>query len=110
MRFSSVGMTWTPTRLPGVEMRGARAAFAVGVELHAHPGAGMADSVPDRRRVLANAGGEDDAVQPTHRPGERGEVARDLVDEDLDREAGARLVALQQVAEVRRDAGQPQHA
>ena len=69
----------------------ARAALRVGrrIELDAEPGRVAADALADRRGVLADAGGEDDRVEPAERGGERAELAADAVDEQVDRQLRA---------------------
>ena len=45
-----------------------------------------ADALADRRRVLADAGGEDERVEPAERRRQRAELAPDAIDEEIDRE------------------------
>src|SRR4051794_8556636 len=61
------------------------------VEIEPQPGASSADSAPHWRRMLADAGREDDAVKPPERSGKRRNMARDAVAKQLDGKAGAGL-------------------
>ena len=56
--------------------------------------------------VLADPGGEDEGVEAAEGGGEHPGVQRAAVDEVVDREGGARVVAGQKVAHVVGDAGQ----
>ena len=64
---SLVGITHTATLLSGVLMRGPPAWLAAGIERHAQPGRVAADALADRRRVLADARGEDQRVDAAGR-------------------------------------------
>ena len=79
----------------------------LGVKLKPEPGEAPRHGLANGRRVLADAGGEDEAVDAAHggrqHPGEE----RDAVDEIVERELGARLGAREQVSHVVADAGQP---
>ena len=66
-------------------MRGPPARVGGGVQLDAQPGRVPADPLANRRRVLADAGGEHDRVEAAQRGGERAEFAPDPVDEQIDR-------------------------
>src|SRR5215472_14479065 len=69
--------------------------FPVGclVQLEAQPSAGVADRASDRRGVLADPGGEHDAIEAAQRRGERADVAGNAVAEHLDFKTSARVVA-----------------
>src|SRR5215467_5767038 len=69
--------------------------FPVGgfVQLEAQPGAGSADRASDRRGILADPGGEHDAIEAAQRRGERADVAGDAVAEHFDCKTSARVVA-----------------
>ena len=103
-------MTWT--RDAAARRRDAAGMRRVGLRRRARRRARRRPrrSGPHRCRVLADAGGEDEAVQPAERRGQRADVARDAMDEDLDGEARRAARARQQVAEVGGDAGQAEHA
>ena len=77
MSSSLVGITHADTRLAGVLMRGPPACVGRGIELHAQPGRVAADALADRRRMLADARGEDQRVDAACRSGERAELAPD---------------------------------
>ena len=64
-------------RHPAPRGADARAAGGVGrwIELHAQPGSVAADALPDLGRVLADAGGEDDGVEPFERRRQRPQLA-----------------------------------
>ena len=107
---SLVGITHAAVRLAAVLMRGPCFAFARRVELDAEPGRLPAHPLADRRRVLADAGGEDDRVEAAERRGERAELAADPVDEEVDGELRPRLGRLEQRAHVARHARDAEQA
>ena len=49
---------------------GASGRIGGGIEYYPEPSSGLADSFADRRGMLADAGGEDQRVEPTQRGGE----------------------------------------
>ena len=100
MASSSVAMTRTSTVLSGALMQAASAALA----------AGSRRSPSHARRVLADAGGEDQPVQPTERTGHRGRLARDAIGGQLDCVARVRIVACEQDADVAADARHAEQA
>ncbi len=71
----------------------------------------VGDQLADEHRVFANTTGKDDAVQSVQGGGMPGDVARDTVDKDLNRQPGARMAVVPgffQRAQVRREAGNPE--
>ena len=94
-----------PRRDPAPRGADARAARGVGrrVELHAEPAGIAADALADLGRVLADAGGEDDGVEPPERRRQRPQLAADPVDEEVHREPRAGLGRGEQRAHVARD-------
>ncbi len=60
------------------------------IELDAQPRRRLADPGPDLRRVLADAGGEDQPVDPAQHAGERADLLGRLVDEIVDGQTCAR--------------------
>ena len=93
---SLVGITQAAVRLAGGADARAALRVRLRVELDAEPGRLPADALADRRRVLADAGGEDDRVEAAERGGERAELAADPVDEEIDRELRPRVGRLEQ--------------
>ena len=77
------------TRLPAREIRGPVAGVGVLVELDAEPGRGLADAPADLGGVLADAGGEHEAVDAAQHRGERADLLGRAVDEVVDGEARA---------------------
>ena len=77
------------------------------VKLKAEPGEALRHGIANGWRVLADAGGEHEAVDAAHggrqHPGEES----DAVDEIVERELGARVRTREQVSHVVADAGQP---
>src|SRR6266571_336541 len=63
-----------------------------GVKLDAEPCGVAADAFANRRRILADAGGEYDRVQAAQRGGERSELASDTIAIEIDRQLGMRVV------------------
>ncbi len=102
---SLVGITQTDDLAVGGA--DARPAGLVGgrIELDAEPGRVATQALADRRRVLADAGGEDERVQAAGGGGERAELAAEAIAEQLDGEARARVVAREQHPHVARQAG-----
>ena len=90
---SLVGITQADTRLPAREIRGPLARVGVGIELDAEPGAGLADPRADLGRVLADAGGEHEAVDAAQRRGERADLLGRAIDEVVHRQPCARARA-----------------
>ena len=88
---SLVGITHAETRAPGVLMRGPPAAFAAGVKLDAEPCRVAANAFADGGRVLADAAGEHDRIQPAKRGGERTELAPNAIAKQIDRELRPRI-------------------
>src|ERR1700726_4507969 len=86
--------------------------FSIGslVQFQSEPCTCPADGAPYRGRILADPGGEDDAIETAERRGERCNVAGDAIAKQLDREAGTYVVTGQELAEIRRNTGKPQHA
>ena len=84
-------------RAPGVRL---------GVKLEAEPGEAPRHGLTNGRRVLADAGGEDEAVDAAHGRSEHAGEERDAVDEVIECELGARIRAREQVAHVVAYAGQ----
>ena len=70
----------------------------------------MADSLANRYRVLADAAGKDQRIQPAKGGGERTQLAPNAIAEKIDRELCARLIACQQCAHVARHARHAQQA
>ena len=66
----------------------------------------LGDAGADRGGVLADAGGEDEGVEAAEGGGEAAGVQGAAVDEVVDGEGGAGVVARQQVAHVVGDAGE----
>ena len=95
---------------PGGRLRagGADAAAAAGIgvciQVDAQPRRIPADALTNRRRVLADAGGEDQGVEPTERGGQRPQLASNSIDEEIDGLPGARVGALEERPHVARDA------
>src|SRR5271156_2212672 len=90
----------------------ARPVLAVGrlVELQSEPAACLADGAADWRRILADAGGEDDAVEAPERCRERADPASRAIAKHLDRKSRAWLRARQQLAAIRRNTRKPEHS
>ena len=86
--------------------------FSIGrlVQFQTEPGAGLADGAPHRGCILADPRSEDEAIETAERRRERGDVAGNAIAKQVDREARPRVVAGQELAEIRRDPGEPQHA
>ncbi len=78
----------------------------LGVEVEAEPGEIATDPFTDDRRMLADAGGEDDAVDAAHGSGQRPGLAGDAIDEIVDGQCRRGCLAGQQVAHVVADARQ----
>ena len=72
---SLVGMTHAATRLEALEMRGPCSRVRLRVELDAEPGGLAAHALADCDGALADAGGEDERVEPAERRGERAQLA-----------------------------------
>src|SRR5262249_29798807 len=79
------------------------------IELETKPGACPADLLTDGGGVLAAAGGNPQAIEPAQRRRKRADMPCDVVAEEVYREARARLVAGQQLAEIRRHSGKAKH-
>src|SRR5260221_14606507 len=73
------------------------------VQFEPQPAAGSADCASHRRRILADAGGEDDCIPASQRRPERGDMAGNAIAKHLDCEARTWIVAGQKLAEIRRD-------
>src|SRR5271167_3102743 len=97
---------------PAVGRTDAPAVLLVGrfVQLEPQPSAGAADSAPHRRRILPDPGGENDPIEAAERRGERRNMAGNAITKYLDREAGTRVVTGQELAEIRRNTREAQHA
>src|SRR6185369_15495467 len=72
----------------------ARAAIGVRarIELDAEPGRIAAHALAQCGRVLADASGKDQRIEPVQRGGERAKLAADAVEIEIHRELRARLV------------------
>src|SRR5215831_16137466 len=79
------------------------------VQFQSEPSAGTTDGAAHRRRILADPGGEYDPVEAAERRRKRGNVTGDTVAEHLDCKARTRILARQELAEVRGNAGEPEH-
>src|SRR5271169_6909148 len=77
--------------------------LAVGclVELQAQPAACPADGAANRYRILADAGGKDDAVDASERSRERADLTSRAVIKHLERKACERLPTRQELTEIR---------
>ena len=64
----------------------------------------------DLRRVLADAGGEDEPVDPAQDRGERANLFGGTVHEVVDGEPGSGLASANQIAHVIADAGYPEQS
>ena len=104
---SLVGIVHAETRAPGVLMRGPPAAFAAGSSSTPSQAASRQALFADSGRVLANAAGEDDRVQPAEGRGERADLAPDAVAIEVDRELRPRIARGEERAHV---AGDARHA
>src|SRR5687767_7987395 len=71
-----------------------------GVEFDAQPAAGFSDPTADLRGVLADARGEDEAVEPLEDRGEGADLLGCAVDEVVDGEPGGGIGAREQGAHV----------
>ena len=78
----------------------------VGVELKTEPGEAPRHGLANGRRVLADACGEDEAVDAAHGRSQHAGEERDAVDEVVERELGARLRTREQVSHVVAYAGE----
>src|SRR5436190_1490432 len=89
--------------------RDARPASPIGslVDVQPQPARARADARTNLRRVLADAGREHHRVDAVHRRRQRADLARHPVDEMVQREAGAWILAGEQIAHVVADTGQP---
>ena len=67
------------------------ALVARGVELDAQEGEALGGQRPDGRRMLADAAGEDERVEPAERGRHRGDPGPQPVDVDVEREASVGL-------------------
>ena len=76
------------------------------IELGPEPGEVLGDSRAHRRRVLADPGGEHEAVDPAERRSEPAGLEADAIREIIERKAGARVGALLERAHVVADARQ----
>ena len=114
IRFSSVGMIQADTVTRLGEIRGPPASLAASSSAIPSQRRRPADLGADRRRVLADAAGEDERVEPAERGGQRAELAADAVDEQIDRllRAAGRALAskVAHVARHARDAEQARFA
>ena len=72
-----MGIAHTDTLLVAALMRGPPASFAAGSSSIAEPGRIAADPFADRRRVLADARGEDERIDALRRGRKRAELAPD---------------------------------
>ena len=94
-------------REPGAEMRPAPLAFACGIELKAEPGEAPRHGLANGGCVLADAGGEHEAVDAAHGGREHAGEERNAIDEIVEREFGARdRSSASKIAHVVADAGQ----
>ncbi len=98
-------MTQAETRLPGVEIRAPRAAFASPSSSMPSQADAVADSLADLGRVLADAGREHQPVDAAQNRGQRADLLGGAVDEVVHRQAGGRFAAAEQIAHVVADAG-----
>src|SRR5215467_12837484 len=85
--------------------------FPIGrfVELEPQPGASPTDRSAHRRCILADPSGEHNSVEASKGCGKRGDVTGDAVTEYFNGKAGARIVASQEIAKIRRKSRQSQH-
>src|SRR5215472_1506653 len=90
----------------------ARLLLSVGglVELDPEPGAGPADGAAHGCRVFADACGEDDPVETAERRCERADLASGSIIKHLERKSRPQLRAGQQLAKIRGNTREPQHA
>src|SRR5215471_10667178 len=79
------------------------------VELEPQPGASPTDRRTHRRRILADPGGEHDPVKASKSCGKRGDMAGNAATKYFDGKACTRIVTGQELAKIRRNAGQPEH-
>src|SRR5208337_2522582 len=70
------------------------------VQLQPQPGTGPADRASNRRRILADPGGEDNSIQSAERCRKRGDGAGNAIAKQLDRKARTRIIARQKLAEI----------
>src|SRR5688500_11064658 len=75
------------------------------IDLDTEPRRRVADALADGRGPLADARGEDQAINTAEHGGERADILGDSVDEIVDGEPRLRIGATQQVAHVVADAG-----
>ena len=87
--------------------RDARTAFGIrlSVELEPEPGEALDDGFANAGRVLADAGGENHAVDAAHGRCEHPRRKGDAIDEMVERKLGPRILAFEQVADVVADSG-----
>ena len=69
------------------------APLACRVELGAEPGEPIRDALADQDRVLADAGGKDEGVDPAERRRQHSGIQADPINEIIDREGGAGIAA-----------------
>ena len=103
-RSSSVGMTQAEALLPVIVIFGSPAAFA-GSSKFTPNHAAFSHAAPNFRGVLADAGGEDQRVQPTESGGERSQLPADTVDKQGNGIGRVRVLARQQSPHVIADTG-----
>src|SRR5262245_18312580 len=91
----------------GAFARDTRTAFGIGlwVELKPEPGETRDDGFANAGRVLADASGENQAVDAAHGRCEHPRRKGDAIDEVVQRKLGARILAFEQVADVVADSG-----
>ena len=89
--------------------RDARTAFGIrfSVELEPEPAEALDDSFANAGRVLADARGENQAVDAAHGRCEHPRRKGDAIDEVVERKLGARILAFEQIANVVADSGKP---
>ena len=106
---SLVGITHAETLLCGVrDPRAARRHSPPSSSSTPSHADASADPLADLGRVLADAGGEHERVDPAEDRGQRADLLRRAVDEVVHGQAGLRLAAAEQVAHVVADAGNPE--
>src|SRR6266849_9084157 len=80
------------------------------VELEPEPATCLANGASDRCGIFADAGGENDRVEPAERCGERGYLAGGAMAEHFDRKSRTRFPACQELTKIRGDTGEPEHS
>src|SRR5271157_2455994 len=74
------------------------------IKHEAEPATSLADTPADLRCVLADAGGEDQAIKPAESCGQGADLAGDTVNEQVHRFLGARVIRSEQLAHVAAEA------